>query len=95
MNCVPAIVKRAMLSPVTHIGQLSKDDVRVLDLYVKRGVLCKGVGGGYATLKAMWALAGFNFAADRAELMAKMMTLVKLDAVRLSRKPRQLSFLES
>lgn len=95
MNQVPAIVKRAMLSPITNIGQLSKDDVRVLNLYVKRGVLCKGMGGGYAIPKTMWALVGFDFAADRNELMTQMMSLAKLDAARLTRKPRQLPFLES
>lgn len=41
---LPEIVRRAMRETVTDIGQLSADDLKILNIYVQKGVLAKGRG---------------------------------------------------
>jgi hypothetical protein len=65
VNELPEIVKRALTDTVTDIGQLTDEDRRVLNRYVKRGVLSKGKGGGFPLLKTVYACYGFDFAAQR------------------------------
>ena len=69
---IPVIVKRAILNPVTDIGQLSKEQKRNLEKYVKMGVLIKGRGGTFPKLKTVYALIGHNFIEARKEFIAEM-----------------------
>jgi hypothetical protein len=62
---LPEIVKRALLSQVVDIGQLSADELHTLNEYVKRGWLSKGKGGGFPVMKTCYARPGFDFVADR------------------------------
>jgi hypothetical protein len=59
---IPTIVKRDMLEPITDIGQLSREDIALLDLYVKRGWLSKGKGGLWRMVR--YILAGFTFSQE-------------------------------
>jgi len=62
---LPEIAKTAMVYTVTDIGQLSKEDRRTLDKYVKLGYLSKGKGGPFPILKTVWAHPNFDFEAHR------------------------------
>lgn len=71
-STVPLIVKRGMLNPITDIGQLTVDQKKELNKYVKKGILDKGKGGPYPKLKTVYALHGFDFQKDR-EIQIKQM----------------------
>lgn len=75
------IVKRALVETVTDIGQLTPVNKRELERAVRRGYLSKGRGGPYPAIKTVYALPGFDFAADRALIVAEMMELAHIDAV--------------
>jgi hypothetical protein len=62
---IPEIVKRAMTQNVTDIGQLSAEEVRTLNQYVKKGYLSKGKGGVFPAVKTVWAVPGYDFAEAR------------------------------
>jgi hypothetical protein len=69
---IPDIVKRAMLNPITDIGQLGKNEKKSLNLYVKKGVLAKGRGGPFPALKTVYALAGYDFVKARNEVIEQV-----------------------
>lgn len=75
------IVKRALVSTVTDIGQLTPAGKRELERAVKRGWLSKGRGGGFPALKTVYALPGYDFAEARRLIVAEMMELSQIDAV--------------
>jgi hypothetical protein len=78
-NVLPEIVKRALTDTVTDIGQLTDEDRRVLNRYVKRGVLSKGKGGGYPMLKTVYACYGFDFAAQRQLYLDMFMEIANIE----------------
>ena len=63
---ITPIVKRALLEPVTAIGQLTAQEKRELTRAVNAGYLSKGRGGPFPLVKTVYAHPGFDFAADRA-----------------------------
>lgn len=69
----PEIVKRALFKPVADIGQLSAEELRTLNRYVKKGYLSKGKGGGFPAMKTIYARPGFDFAADREAQVAQLL----------------------
>jgi hypothetical protein len=77
------IVVRAIKETVTDIGGRSHQELLELNYAVKHGILAKGKGGPYPILKTVYARPGFDFAADRARLVAQMQFLGKLDEMRL------------
>lgn len=87
------IIKRAMLHTVTDIGQLTAEETRELNKAVKKGWLSKGKGGTYPILKTVYALPGFDFAADRRREVDYMMYLDSLD--RVAAQARVVHFLEN
>ena len=66
-------VKVAMLHTLTDIGQLTAQERKELAYAVRRGWLVKGLGGGWPVLKTVYALPGFDFAADRKEQIAAIL----------------------
>lgn len=68
----PEIIQQVMCCPITNIGQLSTENVKILNLYVKKGILSKGKGGGYPTLKTVYAYPEFDFNLDRKIQLEKM-----------------------
>lgn len=50
---------------VEDIGQIGKDDLRLLNKAVKAGVISKGKGGEYPVIKTVFAPKGFNFIRHR------------------------------
>lgn len=73
------IVKRALLSTVTNIGQLSHQEKLDLEYAVRKGWLTKGKGGPFPILKTVYARPGFDFAADRFTQVEHMLRLHALD----------------
>jgi hypothetical protein len=59
------IVKRCLLRPTSDIGQFTHEEVLQLNRAVRHGYLSKGKGGPYSNLKTVYAVPGFDFAADR------------------------------
>jgi ribosomal protein S13 len=82
---IPDIVKRAALNPLHNIGQLSEQDVRQLDAFVKKGLLAKAKAGHYPAPKTVWAISGFDFALHRKQAIEKMQQIARFDALRLRR----------
>ena len=80
INEIPEIVKRAMLHPITDIGQLTAQDKKHLQKYVKMNVLIKERGGPFPQLKTVYALIGHDIALDRKESIAEMMRIVKYES---------------
>ena len=78
---LPEIVKRALVSTVTDIGQLTPVDKRELERAVKRGYLSKGRGGPFPAIKTVYAFPGYDFAEARRMIVAEMMELAHIDAV--------------
>lgn len=66
-DTIPEIVKRAMTETVTDIGQLSAQDIKDLNKYVKKGVLVKGKGGAFPIPKTVYAIKGFDIQQDRTD----------------------------
>jgi hypothetical protein len=75
LDTIPEVVKIAMVSTVTDIGQLSKQQVRDLNKFVALGVLIKGKGGPYPKEKTVYALIGHDIKANR-ERMVKEILLI-------------------
>jgi hypothetical protein len=61
----PEIIQRAINKTITDIGQLTDEEKKVLENYVKSGVLDKAKGGGFPKLKTVYAIKGFDFNKDR------------------------------
>lgn len=78
-NEIPEIVRCAMVETVTDIGQVSEQEKRTLNAYVKRGWLSKGKGGPYPRLKTVYAVPGYDFAAWRERYVEHAMVLTDLD----------------
>lgn len=74
---LPVIVSRAVLNPVTNIGQLSKVQIRELNKYVKKGLLDKGKGGPFPIEKTVYAIHGFDFKKDREDSVREMLEEVE------------------
>lgn len=85
---LPEIVKRALVETVTNVGQLSPQEQRALNAYVKRGWLSKGQGGPFPRLKTVYAHPGYDFAAWRERYVKHAMALAALD--RENARQRQL-----
>uniref|UniRef100_A0A6M3LPT2 Uncharacterized protein n=1 Tax=viral metagenome TaxID=1070528 RepID=A0A6M3LPT2_9ZZZZ len=79
-NEIPVIVKRAMLHPITDIGQLTIQDKKHLQKYVKMGVLIKGKGGPFPKLKTVYALIGHDIELRRKIDIAEMMRIAKYES---------------
>jgi len=84
MSDIPEIVQRAMVGSVTDIGQLTTEDIKILNKYVKLGYLSKGKGGCFPIIKTIWACPTFDFQKQRDEAVAYMMQLAELDKTRLN-----------
>jgi hypothetical protein len=50
---------------VHNIGQIEKNDLRLLDKAVKAGMISKGIGGEFPALKNVYAPNGFDFTKHR------------------------------
>ena len=72
---MPEIVTRALLHTVTSIGQLSPDEIKTLDLYVKRGWLSKGKGGTFPIAKTVYAHPGYDFDGNRVAAIQEMFAM--------------------
>jgi len=79
MYDIPSIVKRAMIDTLADIGQLTSDDIKTLDKYVKLGYLSKGRGGCFPVIKTVWACPGFDFQRQRDAAVENMLRIVELD----------------
>jgi hypothetical protein len=79
MNEIPNIVKRAMVNTVTDIGQLSKEEIKILNKYVKLGYLSKGKGGWFPVIKTVWACPNFDFEKQRNDAIEELYKIIKLD----------------
>jgi len=79
MTDIPAIVTRAMVNTITDIGQLTSEDVKTLDKYVKLGYLSKGKGGRFPIVKTVWGCPGFDFAKQRTDALAEWKRLAEID----------------
>lgn len=71
-----------MPETVCDIGQLTSREIRQLDKAVERGWLSKGKGGPYPIMKTMWALRGFDFAADRQREIDYHMEIARIEKAR-------------
>ena len=84
MSDIPEIVQRAMVDTVTDIGQLTTEDIKVLNKYVKLRYLSKGKGGHFPAIKTVWACPTFDFQKQRNDAIAWMTKLAELDKTRLN-----------
>jgi hypothetical protein len=66
------VVKRALVSTVTDIGQLTADERRALSTAVARGWIAKGRGGPYPCIKTVYALPGYDFSGERQRSIARL-----------------------
>lgn len=78
---MPKIVKHALLETVVSIGQLSMQDKRILDKYVRKGQLSKGKGGPFPMIKTVYAHPGFDFAESRRRHYEHLSHLEELDRI--------------
>lgn len=85
MRVTPMTI-RALRTTVMNLGGISHQDRLDLEYNVRHGFLSKGQGGPFPLLKTIYARPGFNFAADRFELVAEMKQLALLDECRLGHK---------
>lgn len=76
------IVVRALTQTITDTGWLTKAELRELAYAVKYGVLSKGKGGPFPILKTIYAIRGFDFAADREAQVADMRRAHMIDLAR-------------
>ena len=76
------LLKRALTETIVDIGQLSDTDRHELKSLVKKGILDKGKGGPYPTIKTVYACHGFDFAADREAHYRKFLMWHALDVAR-------------
>lgn len=72
-------IDEATSGTVVNIGQLDKPTVNALNRLVMQGVLAKGRGGPFPAIKTVYAIAGFDFAADREAHVAEAMKWAELD----------------
>ena len=76
---MPEIVRQALTESITDIGQLSLEDKRTLNKYVKKGFLVKGKGGPFPKLKTVYAYPSYDFIKWRQTYIDEMMVLCRLD----------------
>ena len=76
---IPELVKLAMLDTITNIGQLSTEDIKVLDKYVRMGYLSKGEGGCFPVIKTVWGCPGFDFQKQMDNALAKWNRIAEID----------------
>ena len=81
MNKTFDIVKYAMTKPISDIGQFTKENLKVLNLAVKQGTLDKGKGGPFPAIKTVYAIKGFDFAADRQNHINVAMLIKSIEAL--------------
>jgi hypothetical protein len=67
------IVQIALEKPITDIGQLSKEEKRLLNNYVRNGTLVKGKGVLSPILKMVYAAQGYNFQEERNRLVREVL----------------------
>ena len=79
-NEIPEIIRRALVETVCDIGQITTQEKRILNKYIKRGWLSKGKGGPFPMMKTMYAHRDFDFVADREREVEHAMALAELDA---------------
>lgn len=75
------IIECAIVNPVCDIGQFDSKTLRELNKAVKAGILSKGKGGPYPMLKTMYAVAGFNFMADRENIINRAMLIRSIESM--------------
>jgi hypothetical protein len=66
------IVKKAMTETVTDIGQLSKQETKDLEYFVRKGVLIKGKGGCFPKVKTVYAIKGYDIVGERKKALNKL-----------------------
>jgi len=71
---IPHIVLVAMVKTVTDIGQLSKQNIRDLNKFVKKGVLIKGKGGPFPKEKTVYALIGHDIKKSREKMVREILS---------------------
>lgn len=89
---IPEIVRRALTETVVCIGQVTEQERRTLEKYVRRGWLSKGQGGPFPKIKTVYAFPGFDFNEQRQRYVDHMVRLCELDreaAVQRKLKPEQ------
>ena len=62
---IPEIVQNAMNDPITDIGQLTEQQLRDLNKFVKTGVLIKGKGSIFPQAKTVYAKKGYDIRGER------------------------------
>jgi len=75
LNTIPEVVKVAMVSTVTDLGQLSKQQLRDLNKFVAAGVLIKGKGGPFPKEKTVYALVGHDIKANRERMVKAILQM--------------------
>lgn len=78
---IPDIVKRAALHTITDIGQITPQDKRQLNKYIKLGMLTKGKGGPYPRLKIVYAIKGHDFISERKEWIKEVIRISDYEKV--------------
>jgi len=74
--------KQALVYTLADIGQLTAEDRRELERYVRKGWLSKGRGGPFPLAKTVYARPGFDFAADRQRHIDEMLEWHRMDVAR-------------
>jgi hypothetical protein len=69
----PKLIQRAIAKSITDIGQLSKEEKRLLNKYVRNGTLVKGKGGPFPIPKMVYAAPGYNFQEERNRLVREVL----------------------
>lgn len=69
---ITPIVVRALVDTITDIGQLSQQEKLELNRALRFGLIVKGQGGPFPTLKTVYAHPHFNFDRHRAQSIAEM-----------------------
>ena len=70
-----SIVRRVIEEgPLTDIGQLSKAEKKELEKAVKKGLLKKGKGGPYPSLKTVYCVPVYNITEERKRWIEEIMS---------------------
>lgn len=68
------VIYMAVSDSVVNIGQLTKEQLKLLNKAVKNGILDKGKGGHFPKLKTVYARKGFDFEKDRKDFIKIIMS---------------------
>ena len=72
-------INQALTETLPDIGQIDGPTKAALDRLVKQGYLSKGKGGPFPALKTVYAVAGYDFIADRNREVELAMMICEID----------------